>query len=98
MKKVVILGSTGEAVMLSDEEQRDVLKTAIQTAAPQKVMIAGTGRESGADRERGRYIRSGTLMPSSPRPVTRTRRVSADSASLLARVASSPALSTGHCS
>jgi 4-hydroxy-2-oxoglutarate aldolase len=41
-----VLGSTGEAVMLSDQEQRDVLKTAISAAAPSKVMVAGTGRES----------------------------------------------------
>lgn len=43
---LVVLGSTGEAVMLSDEEQRAVLKTARETAAPHKVLIAGTGRES----------------------------------------------------
>ena len=41
-----VLGSTGEAVMLSDPEQRDVLKTAMSAAAPTKVMVAGTGRES----------------------------------------------------
>src|ERR1051325_11239652 len=41
-----VLGSTGEAIMLSDQEQRDVLKAAIDTAAPTKVMVAGTGRES----------------------------------------------------
>ena len=43
---IVVLGSTGEAVMLSDQEQRDVLKTAREAAAPNKVLIAGTGRES----------------------------------------------------
>src|SRR5947199_4356991 len=41
-----VLGSTGEAVMLSDQEEREVLKTAVEAAAPHKVMIAGTGRES----------------------------------------------------
>jgi 4-hydroxy-2-oxoglutarate aldolase len=41
-----VLGSTGEAVMLSDQEQRDVLRAAMAAAAPHKVMIAGTGRES----------------------------------------------------
>jgi dihydrodipicolinate synthase/N-acetylneuraminate lyase len=41
-----VLGSTGEAIMLSDQEQRDVLKTAMSAAAPTKVMVAGTGRES----------------------------------------------------
>src|SRR3954470_19671710 len=43
---IVILGSTGEALMLSDEEKRDVFKCAIETASPEKVMIAGTGMES----------------------------------------------------
>src|SRR5882762_902226 len=43
---IVVQGSTGEAVLLSDQERRDVLKTAIAAAAPNKVMIAGTGVES----------------------------------------------------
>src|SRR5277367_5910372 len=43
---IVVQGSTGEAVMLSDQERRDVLKAAMATAAPTKVMIAGTGMES----------------------------------------------------
>src|SRR6266850_3821858 len=43
---IVVQGSTGEAILLSDQERRDVLKTAIATAAPNKVMIAGTGIES----------------------------------------------------
>src|ERR1700716_1818111 len=43
---LVVLGSTGEAVMLSDQERRDVLKSARETAAPNKVLIAGTGIES----------------------------------------------------
>jgi 4-hydroxy-2-oxoglutarate aldolase len=43
---VVVLGSTGEAVMLSDQERRDVLKAARVAAAPNKVLIAGTGIES----------------------------------------------------
>jgi len=43
---IVVLGSTGEAIMLSDQEQRDVLKCARETAAPHKVLIAGTGIES----------------------------------------------------
>jgi len=42
----VVLGSTGEAILLSDQERRDVLKTAIAAAAPNKVMIAGTGAEA----------------------------------------------------
>jgi 4-hydroxy-2-oxoglutarate aldolase len=43
---LVVLGSTGEAIMLSDQERRDVLKTARAAAAPYKVLIAGTGVES----------------------------------------------------
>jgi dihydrodipicolinate synthase/N-acetylneuraminate lyase len=43
---IVVLGSTGEAIMLSDEERREVLKTAREACAPHKVLIAGTGAES----------------------------------------------------
>lgn len=43
---IVVLGSTGEAILLSDQERRDVLKAVLATAAPNKVMIAGTGIES----------------------------------------------------
>ena len=43
---IVVLGSTGEAIFLSDQERRDVLKTALAAAAPSKVMIGGTGVES----------------------------------------------------
>jgi 4-hydroxy-2-oxoglutarate aldolase len=43
---IVALGSTGEAVMLSDQERRDVLKSARGATAPNKVLIAGTGLES----------------------------------------------------
>jgi len=43
---IVVQGSTGEAILLSDQERRDVLKSAIAAAAPHKVMIAGTGIES----------------------------------------------------
>jgi dihydrodipicolinate synthase/N-acetylneuraminate lyase len=43
---IVIQGSTGEAILLSDQERRDVLKAALSAAAPNKVMIAGTGIES----------------------------------------------------
>jgi 4-hydroxy-2-oxoglutarate aldolase len=43
---IVVQGSTGEAIFLSDQERRDVLKSAISAAAPNKVMIAGTGIES----------------------------------------------------
>jgi len=43
---IAVLGSTGEAVMLSDDESREVLRTARAAAAPDKVLIAGVGRES----------------------------------------------------
>ncbi len=43
---IAVLGSTGEAVMLSDEESREVLSIAAAAAAAHKVMIAGIGRES----------------------------------------------------
>ncbi len=46
---MVVLGSTGEAPYLSDEEKREVLKCAIETAAAEKVMIAGAGSESVID-------------------------------------------------
>jgi dihydrodipicolinate synthase/N-acetylneuraminate lyase len=46
---IVILGSTGEAVMLGDEETRQVLRTAREAAAPEKVLIAGVARESVAE-------------------------------------------------
>ena len=43
---LVVQGSTGEAILLSDDERREVLKAAIAAAAPNKVMVAGTGIES----------------------------------------------------
>ena len=43
---IVVLGSTGEAIMLSDQERREVLRVAREAAAPAKVLIAGTGAES----------------------------------------------------
>jgi dihydrodipicolinate synthase/N-acetylneuraminate lyase len=43
---LVVLGSTGEAVMLSDEERREILRVTAEVAAPEKVLIAGTGAES----------------------------------------------------
>src|SRR6266568_2945879 len=43
---IVVLGSTGEAILLSDQERRDVLKVARAVAAPHSVLIAGTGLES----------------------------------------------------
>jgi len=43
---IVVLGSTGEAILLSDQERRDVLKAGREAAAPNKVLVAGTGIES----------------------------------------------------
>ena len=43
---MVVLGSTGEAPMLTDAESRDVLRVAAEATAPDKVLIAGVGRES----------------------------------------------------
>src|SRR5437764_609960 len=39
---ITVLGSTGEAIMLSDDERRDILKTARESCSPHKVSIAGT--------------------------------------------------------
>jgi 4-hydroxy-2-oxoglutarate aldolase len=46
---LVVLGSTGESVMLSREEADSVLATAKEAAASDKLLIAGTGAESTAD-------------------------------------------------
>jgi 4-hydroxy-2-oxoglutarate aldolase len=43
---LVVLGSTGEAILLSDDEQREVLRVAREATAPEKVLVAGTGSES----------------------------------------------------
>lgn len=43
---LVVLGSTGEAVALDDVETREVLRVASESAAEDKVLIAGIGRES----------------------------------------------------
>ena len=49
VRGMVVLASVGEALMLSDEEKRNVLQTAIESAAPEKVMIACTGMESAVE-------------------------------------------------
>lgn len=46
---IVVLGSTGEAILLSDEERRNTLKAAMQAASPDKVMVAGSGVESASE-------------------------------------------------
>ena len=43
---LVALGSTGEAVALDDAESRDVLRAVAEASAPEKVLVAGVGRES----------------------------------------------------
>ena len=43
---MVVLGSTGEAPQLDDAESREVLRVAAGAAEPEKVLIAGAGRES----------------------------------------------------
>jgi 4-hydroxy-2-oxoglutarate aldolase len=43
---IVVLGSTGESLMLGDQERHDVFKCAREHAAPEKVLVAGTGIES----------------------------------------------------
>jgi dihydrodipicolinate synthase/N-acetylneuraminate lyase len=43
---MLVLGSTGEAVMLDDGESRDVLRAAAEATAPEKVLVAGVARES----------------------------------------------------
>jgi dihydrodipicolinate synthase/N-acetylneuraminate lyase len=46
---IVVQGSTGEAVMLGDDEKREVMRVAMSAAAPEKVMIAGCGIESASE-------------------------------------------------
>ena len=43
---LVVLGSTGEAVMLNDEETREALRVARNAAADDRILIAGVGHES----------------------------------------------------
>jgi 4-hydroxy-2-oxoglutarate aldolase len=43
---MLLLGSTGEASMLDDAESREILRVAAEATAPEKVLIAGVGRES----------------------------------------------------
>lgn len=43
---MLLLGSTGEAVALNDEESAEVLRVAAEATAPEKVLIAGVGKES----------------------------------------------------
>ncbi len=45
----VVIGSTGESVLLNREETDRVLAAAREAAAPEKLMIAGTGAEATAE-------------------------------------------------
>ena len=45
----VVLGSTGESVMVSRDEADSVLAAVREVAAPEKLLIAGTGAESTAE-------------------------------------------------
>ncbi|MBS1839900.1 MAG: dihydrodipicolinate synthase family protein [Acidobacteria bacterium] len=45
----VVLGSTGESVLLSAKEMDAIFSTAIESAAPDKRLLAGTGAESTAE-------------------------------------------------
>ena len=72
---IVVQGSTGEAILLSDEERREVLSCAREAAANDKVLIAGTGIESAIE----------TLAPHRIRRTTRLRRRHGAHAALLQR-------------
>ena len=43
---IVVQGSTGEAILLGDDEKREVFKSAREAAADDRVLIASTGVES----------------------------------------------------
>jgi 4-hydroxy-2-oxoglutarate aldolase len=43
---IAVLSRNGEPTLLSDEETRQALRTAIEAAAPEKVMLAGASRDS----------------------------------------------------
>src|ERR1043165_8833856 len=46
---IVVLGSTRENIMLSEQERRDAIKPVPEPAATDKVLIAGTGIESASE-------------------------------------------------
>jgi len=43
---LIVLGSSGEPTLLSDDETRETLRTVAQAAAPEKVLIGGIARDS----------------------------------------------------
>ena len=46
LKGLLVLGSNGEYVYLSDQEKREVIETAVGAAPPDMLIMAGTGCES----------------------------------------------------
>jgi 4-hydroxy-2-oxoglutarate aldolase len=46
LKGLLVLGSNGEYVYLSDQEKREVIETAVGAAPPDMLTMAGTGCES----------------------------------------------------
>lgn len=46
VSSLAVLSRNGEPTMLSDEESRQALRTAVEAAAPEKVMLAGVSRDS----------------------------------------------------
>jgi len=49
LRGYVVLGSTGESVLLSKDEAESLLLAAREAASPDKLLIAGTGAESTAE-------------------------------------------------
>src|ERR1700694_2602844 len=43
---LAVLSEAGDATLLSDEETREALQSAMELAAPEKVMLAGVSRDS----------------------------------------------------
>src|SRR5665213_678954 len=46
VSSIAVLSRNGEPTMLSDEETRQTLRTAVEAAAAEKVMLAGVSRDS----------------------------------------------------
>src|ERR1700678_1500181 len=43
---LIVLGPAAEPTLLTDDETQEVLRTAAQAATPEKVLLAGTSRDS----------------------------------------------------
>lgn len=46
VSSIAVLSRNGESTMLSDEETRQTLRTAVEAATPEKAMLAGVSRDS----------------------------------------------------